>query len=369
MLSRRTDNCRARFHFEGQLSKLKFRTLARRWGHLVACTVVVGGFFGDEGKGKIVAHLALKDRPSIVARAGVGPNAGHTVEHCGKRYSLRLVPSGFIYEKTKLLIGPGVAVNPKVLVDEIEQTSCKSRFGLDPQCAVIEQQYIDQESQSEHLSKTVGSTKSGVGACNAARALRTARLARDFPELSPYLKNVESEINGALSRDEGVLVEGTQGTFLSLYHGTYPYCTSKDVTAPAACADVGIGPTSVTDVMVVFKAFVTRVGTGPLTGELPSDETRKRGWQEFGTVTRRERRAAPFDYELAKRAVRLNGATQAAITKLDIVFPRCKGARSFEDLTSEARTFVEKVEKEAQVPVTLVGSGPSTEEIIDRRDE
>ncbi len=335
----------------------------------MACTVVVGGFFGDEGKGKIVAYLSLKDKPAIVARAGVGPNAGHTVEYAGKRYSLRLVPSGFIYEKAKLLVGPGVVVNPKVLLEEIEQTSCKSRFGLDPQCAIIEQQHIDQESQSEHLAKTLGSTKSGVGACNAARALRTAKVARDVPELSPYLKNVPSEIHEALAKDDYVLVEGTQGTFLSLYHGTYPFCTSKDTIASAACADVGIGPTVVMDVVVIFKAFVTRVGTGPLSGELSSEEARKRGWQEFGTVTGRERRAAPFDYDLAKRAVYLNGATQTAITKLDIVFPESKGARSYDDLPAKARDYVERVEKETKVPITFIGTGPGAEEIIDRREE
>lgn len=119
------------------------------------CTVVVGGFFGDQGKGKVVAYLAFKDKPPIIARAEVGPNAGHTVEYGGKKYSLRLIPSGFVYEKAELLIGPGVAINTNVLLEEIEQTSCKSRLGLDPQCAIIEQQHIDQEVQSEHLSKTV----------------------------------------------------------------------------------------------------------------------------------------------------------------------------------------------------------------------
>jgi len=335
----------------------------------VACTVVVGGFFGDEGKGKIVAYLALKDKPSIVARAGVGPNAGHTVEHAGRRYSLRLVPSGFVYEKARLLIGPGVAVNSKVLLDEIEQTSCRSRFGLDPQCAVIEQTHIDEETKSQHLTRTVGTTKSGVGACNAARALRMVKLARDFPELSPYLKDVGAEIHSALSSDDLVLVEGTQGTFLSLYHGTYPFCTSKDTTASAACADIGVGPTMVTDVVAVFKAFVTRVGTGPLDGELSSEETRKRGWQEFGTVTGRERRAAPFNFELAKLAVRLNGVTQAAITKLDIVFPESKGVKEYNDLPIPAKDFIDRVEKNLGVAVTLIGTGPSTDEVIERREE
>jgi adenylosuccinate synthase len=335
----------------------------------VTCTVIVGGFFGDEGKGKIVSHLALKDKPSIIARAGVGPNAGHTVEYHGKRYSLRLLPSGFVYDKAKLLIGAGVAINPKVLLQEVELTDSKSRMGVDYQCAIIEQKHIDQESQSEHLSKTIGSTKSGVGACNAARALRTAKMARDIPELAPYLREVDVEIHAALENGKHVIIEGTQGTFLSLYHGTYPYCTSKDTTASAACADVGVGPTAITDVVVIFKAYVTRVGTGPMAGELSSEETQKRGWQEFGTVTGRERRAAPFDFALARRAVNLNGATQIAITKLDVVFPESKGGKEFSRLPSSAKEFITNIERQVGVPVTLVGTGPAADDIIDRRSE
>jgi len=335
----------------------------------VTCTVIVGGFFGDEGKGKIVSHLALKDKPSIIARAGVGPNAGHTVEYHGKRYSLRLLPSGFVYDKAKLLIGAGVAINPKVLLQEVELTDSKSRVGVDFQCAIIEQKHIDEESQSEHLSKTVGSTKSGVGACNAARALRIAIMAKDIPELAPYLREVDAEVHAAIQNGEHVIIEGTQGTFLSLYHGTYPYCTSKDTTASASCADVGVGPTAITDVVVIFKAYVTRVGTGPMAGELSSEETRKRGWQEFGTVTGRERRAAPFDFALARRAVNLNGATQIAITKLDVVFPESKGGREFTTLPSSAKEFITNIEREVGVPVTLIGTGPAADDIIDRRSK
>jgi adenylosuccinate synthase len=163
------------------------------------------------------------------------------------------------------------------------------------------------------------------------------------------------------------MIEGTQGTFLSLYHGTYPYVTSKDTTASAACADVGVGPTQVDDVIVIFKAYVTRVGEGPLEGQLDRDEVARRGWTEFGTVTGRERRAAPFDFKLAKRAVQLNGATQIALTKLDVLFSSAKGARRLEDLDTEAREFVSRIEQGTGVPVTLIGTGPGEEDIIDRR--
>lgn len=332
----------------------------------MACTVVVGGFFGDEGKGKLTAYLALRDHPTIVARGGVGPNAGHTVQVQGKTYSLRMIPSGFVSRESRLLIGPGVLVNPDILLKEIEITETKDRVGVDNQCAIIEQKHIDQESQSEHLAKKIGVTKTGVGTCNADRALRSAKLAKDIPELSGFLTDVSEEIGKALDEERRVLIEGSQGTFLSLYHGTYPYCTTKDVCASAICSDVGIGPTQVDDVIVVFKAFVTRVGEGHLEGQLTEEETRRRGWQEFGTVTRRPRRAAPFNFDLARKAVQLNGATQAGITKIDVVFPEAMGLRRFEDLPVRAREFVDKVEKAIGIPATLIGTGPSSEDLIDR---
>ena len=335
----------------------------------MACMVVVGGFFGDEGKGKLTAYLALRDRPAIVARGGVGPNAGHTVQTEGKTYSLRMIPSGFVSKDSRLLIGPGVLVDPSILMKEVELTGSKNRTGVDRQCAIIEKKHIDQETQSEHLSKKIGVTKTGVGACNADRALRSAKLAKDIPELADFLTDVSEEINKALSGERDVLLEGSQGTFLSLFHGTYPYCTSKDVCASAICSDVGIGPTEVDEVIVVFKAFVTRVGEGPLEGQLTEEEARNRGWQEYGTVTRRPRRAAPFDFELATKAVHLNGATQAAITKMDVVFPEVAGLKRFEKLPPKASAFVSEVEKAIGIPVTLIGTGPSEEDLIDRKSQ
>ncbi|MEM2942461.1 MAG: adenylosuccinate synthetase [Candidatus Bathyarchaeia archaeon] len=331
------------------------------------CNVVVGGFFGDEGKGKIVAYLALKDRPAVVARGGVGPNAGHTVEFDGRVYSLRMVPSGFPSQRSRLLIGPGVSVDPNILVKEIALTNTEGRIGLDRRCGVIEQKHIQAEAESDHLSRRVGSTKSGVGACNADRALRRAKIAEEIPELSKYIVDVAGEVNRALDDRGTVLVEGTQGTFLSLYHGTYPYCTSKDVCASAVCSDIGLGPTKVSEVTLVFKSFVTRVGEGELQGQLSREEAVKRGWIEYGTVTRRERRAAPFNFDLARRAVMLNGATQLALTKVDLISPEARGVRKFENLPEVAVRFVEQVEEETGRPVVLIGTGPSTLDVIDRR--
>jgi len=330
------------------------------------CSVVVCGFFGDTGKGKIISYLSLKDKLAVTARAGVGPNAGHTVMYKGKEYKLRMLPSSFVNEKCRLLIGPGVLINPDILLREIELTRASERVGVDPQCAIIESRHIEADKKGL-LAEQIRTTGTGTGPCNAERALRTVKLARDLQELQKYLADVPLEVNHAIDEGKNVLIEGTQGTYLSLYHGTYPYCTSKDVTASAACSDVGVGPKKVDDVIVVFKSFTTRVGAGPLPSEVSPEEAEKRGWREIATVTGRPRRAAPFNYELAKRAVMLNSATQAAVTKLDVLFPECKGAKSYEALPQGARAFIENVEKEIRISVTLIGTGPDALEVVDRR--
>jgi adenylosuccinate synthase len=277
-----------------------------------------------------------------------------------------MVPCGFVYDKCRLLMGPGVLVDPNVLLKEVELLNAKKRLGVDPQCAIIEPKHIEADKKG-HLASEIRTTGTGTGPCNVDRVLRQAKLAREMPELKTFLADVPLEVNTAIDKGENVLIEGTQGTFISLWHGTYPYCTSKDVTASAACSDVGIGPTKVDDVIVVFKAYTTRVGAGPLPGEISWEEAEKRGWAETGAVTGRRRRAAPFSYELAKRAVMLNGATQAAVTKIDVLFPECKGATSYAELSGEAKRFIEKVEREISVSVTLIGTGPGALEVVDRR--
>jgi adenylosuccinate synthase len=331
------------------------------------CLVTVGGFFGDEGKGKIVAYLAKHDNPSIAVRGGVGPNAGHTFAFEGKEYKVRMLPSAALNPATRLLIGAGVLVNPKILLDEIAMFKSDDRTYVDGQCGIIEQEHIDRDKSEDHLKIKVGTTGTGTGPANADRALRTLKLARDMPDLSLYIEDVSNSVNYAIEAGEKVLVEGTQGTYLSLFHGGYPYVTSKDVTASGICSDIGIGPKRVDDVLVVFKAYVTRVGGGPLENELSEDEAKKRGWLEFGSVTGRQRRAAPFDFALAKKAVRLNSATQLAVTKLDVMFPECARVRDWSKMPADARKFVEEIEGELGVKVALVGTGPELDDIVDRR--
>jgi adenylosuccinate synthase len=194
-------------------------------------------------------------------------------------------------------------------------------------------------------------------------------LAKDINELKSYLGNVSDIVNESIDENQSVIIEGTQGTFLSLYHGDYPFVTSKDVTASGICSDIGIGPKKVDDVILVFKAYVTRVGGGPLENEITIEEASKLGWLEYGSVTGRQRRASPFNMELAKKSVMINSATQIAVTKLDIVFPDCAGLKEYSKLSSQAKSFIEKIEDAVGVKVVLIGTGAEINEIIDRRTE
>ena len=331
------------------------------------CLVTVGGFYGDEGKGKIIAYLAKNDSPVIAVRGGVGPNAGHTFTFEGKEYKVRMLPSAGLSPTTRLLIGAGVLVNPQILLKEIAMFQADDRTFVDTQCGIIEQSHIDRDKDEDHLKNKVGTTGTGTGPANADRALRTLKLAKDIPELSLYIEDVSNSVNFALERNENVLVEGTQGTYLSLFHGGYPYVTSKDVTASGICSDIGIGPKKVDEVLVVFKAYVTRVGGGPLQNEISEDEAKKRGWLEFGSVTGRQRRSSPFDMDLAKKAIRINSATQLAVTKLDVLYPQSAGVKEYAKLSLEARKFIENIEGETGVKVTLIGTGPELYDVVDRR--
>ncbi len=331
-------------------------------------TVVVGGFFGDEGKGKIVSYLAMKDNVSATVRGGVGPNAGHTVIYQGEKYKLRMLPSGILNNSSKLMIGPGVLVNPNVLHDEIKRFNVESRLMVDPQCAVVEDKHILEDSKG-YLQIKIGTTGTGTGPANSDRVLRIGKLLREVKSVTKYLADIPLELNTLIDEGKPVLIEGTQGTFLSLYFGTHPYVTSKDVCASAICSDVGLGPKKVDEVLVVFKAYVTRVGNGPLKDEISEEKAAENGWKEIGTVTGRARRAAPFDLELAKRAVMLNSATQIAITKLDVLFPDIAGVSEYHKLSKESKKFIEKIENYLRVPIILIGTGGEVFHTVDRRNE
>jgi adenylosuccinate synthase len=164
-------------------------------------------------------------------------------------------------------------------------------------------------------------------------------------------------------------VEGSQGFGLSLIHGTYPYVTSKDTAASTLAADVGLGPTKVDEVILVFKAYVSRVGSGPFPTEISQEEAEKLGIVEYGTVTGRRRRIGTFDFELAKRSAMINGATQLAVTCIDRLFKGASRIKRWDDLPAEAKAHIKKIEEEVGVPVTMVSTGTELDSLIDMRGE
>jgi adenylosuccinate synthase len=355
-------------------------------------TIVTGGHFGDEGKGKVISYLAQKDKPAIVARAGVGPNAGHTIYKNGKEYGLRMVPCGFVNESSKLFIGAGVLVDTKCFLDEVKVTGTEGRIFLDKRCAIIEQKHKDLDSGNKYLKEKVGTTGSGCGPANQERAGRTIKLAQEIPELSSYLIDVPLEVNTAISAGKKVIIEASQGFGLSLFYGTYPFVTSKDTSASMAACDIGVGPTRIKEVIVVYKAYTTRVGAGPMEHFVDEQNIKDYPiWQEIlkeakakghtgtvnealakhlgekGTVTGRARRVGDFDYELAKYSAMINGATQLCITCLDKMFPECKDVTSYDKLSARAKEHISRIEKSIGVKVTMISTGPKAEDMVDLR--
>ena len=330
------------------------------------CTVIVGAFWGDEGKGKIISYLALKDELDFCVRTG-SVNAAHTVWFEGKKYALHMVPAAFLNPTTRLLIAAGANVHVQKFLEEVEQTKVKGRIGVDQNASIIEERHSARDKASD-VNKGIGTTGWGVGPAIEERVRRTAKLARDVPELKPYLADQVKEVNDGLDVGKKVLLEGTQGFMLSLFlSGGYPYVTGRDTGASAIASEAGVGPTRIDDVLIVYKSFITRVGGGPLPGEISKEEAQKRGWFETAAGTGRDRRSAPFDFELAEKSAKINGATQAALTKLDSLFPNCRAVKRFGDLPEEAKDFVREVESQTGVPVVLIGTGPEAREIIDRR--
>ncbi|BBD71627.1 adenylosuccinate synthetase [Sulfodiicoccus acidiphilus] len=330
--------------------------------------IVVGGFFGDEGKGKVASYLALKDSPAASVRTG-SINAGHTVTHNGQSWKVRIIPSAFANKKVRLLLGPGALTSLNLLVTEMENTGTRGRVGIDPHVGIITEEEIEQERNDEYLVKRIGSTAQGVGYAEAKRVLRKLRLAGEYSEVKDLIIDVPSTVVDYVERGSKVLIEGTQGHYLSLYHGDYPYVTSRNVTASGILSEVGVGPKYVKDVIIVFKSFVTRVGQGELPGEIEEEKAKELGLIEVGTVTGRRRRVSPFNVEMAKRAIRINGATQVCITKLDWLFKEAHNVVEETKLSKEAKLWIDDIESQLGVPITLIGTGEESLSMIDMRRE
>lgn len=339
-------------------------------------TVVVGGQYGSEGKGKTVAYLAMRDNVAAVVRCG-GPNAGHSFEWKDTKYSLRQVPSGLINPETTLYLAPGSVVNPAILLDEIEKYAVeRTRIRIDPSAATVTEEDIGIEERLK-LKERIGSMLSGTGAATAKKVLRDEglRLARDVRELQDFLSDVAVELNELLSHRKRVVVEGTQGFGLSLHHGRhYPYATSRDTSASGMLSEAGISPLHVDQIIMVIRTFPIRVGgdSGPLPNEISWEEVTKiSGYPdpiaEFGTVSGRLRRVAAFDMDMVRRAVIVNNPTSLAVSGLDYLDYRNFAASSIASLTLPSQRFLTNLEKDLGTRVLLIGTGPDLENSIDRR--
>lgn len=341
----------------------------------MSVTVVVGGQFGSEGKGKICAHLATTDNVDYMVRCG-GPNSGHTVDLGGKQYKLRQVPAGFVNLKTRLLIAAGALVDPKVFLDEIEICGLDpTRVGIDRNAGVIEELDLANETNL-NLSGRLGSTGTGVGSAVSRRALRDQdfRLASDHPDLEPFVVSVREELATAVQEDKSVVVEGTQGFGLSLYHAEkWPYRTSRDTTAHSFLGEVGLGVRDY-DVILAIRTYPIRVAgnSGPLPNEISwQDVQRESGYPhtiaEFTTTTNKLRRVAKFDWSVVEQAVAANSPTHIALHGSDYIGYANYGATDYSCLTGEVRDFVTSLESRLGVPVDFVGTGPVTKHVVDRR--
>jgi len=329
-------------------------------------TIVIGGQFGSEAKGKVISFLA--DEFDIAVRTG-SPNAGHTVFKDGEIYRLQQIPATFVNQKCILCIGAGALINPDILRKEVENTKTKDRLFIDPQTGIIEEKHLLQEDE---LVKKIGSTGKGCGAALADRIWR-----KDFKLAKNVLKDFQiSDVAEILNRgiDEGknILVEGTQGFGLSLYHGIYPFVTSRDTNAANFLAEAGISPLSASEIILVIRTYPIRVAgnSGPLPNEISWEELSNRirkKVEETTTVTKKVRRVAEFDIEIVKKAILINRPTQIALQFLNYLFPQDEDKNSWDLLSQEAKNYIENLELDLGVPITLIGTGQSNEAMIDRR--
>lgn len=329
--------------------------------------VIVGAQWGDEGKGKVIDIFAKK--ADLVARYQGGNNAGHTVVIDNDSFILHLVPSGILHKGKTCIIGNGVVVDPKALLEEIKTLESKGikingRLLVSQDAHVIFPYHKKLDELREAKKKKIGTTKKGIGPCYADKAARLGirfvdllndevfkeKLKNNLDEkndilskiygvegfsfnglyneytdyanrLKKYICDTALALNDAIKKKRRVLFEGAQGTLLDVDHGTYPFVTSSNATAGGASTGTGVGPTKIDKVIGVVKAYTTRVGEGPFPTEFPRDlmeKIRTKG-NEFGATTGRPRRCGWFDSIVVKHSVMVNGIDEIVVTKLDVL--------------------------------------------------
>jgi adenylosuccinate synthase len=331
--------------------------------------IVVDALWGDSGKGKVAAYLSRRENASLCVRAGIGTNAGHSIYLSDDDViRTRQLPMGFLHPSTAIAIGSGVAVDPRILAGEMDRYQLAGRVTVDYRCPIITEEHIRRENESAHLKGTVGSTGSGSGAAHADFVLRQAQQARDLPELKDMIGDV-AELANQHAQQGTIVVECSQGTFLSLaLSPDYPFVTSNNCTVTAAADDVGLNWRNISGALMVVKAVPSRVGAGPLPGELDAEEIKRRGIAEYGVVTGRLRRkAAEIPWDLLRYATMLNAPTEIALTFCDHYDPDVTGVTSTAQLTPKIRDLISEVERVCNAPVTVVETGKLFEHLIDRR--
>ena len=419
---------------------------------------VVGGQWGDEGKGKVIDQLASS--ADVVVRAHGGDNAGHTVVNPQGEFALHLVPAGIFNPAANCIIGPGVALNPEVLIRELDSLESRgvSTEGLrvsDRAHMVMPYHLLfDQVQERQRGGDALGTTGRGIGpaygdkvariglrvgdlqypdefrrklasivsqknqllrAMGAEDSIDAEAIAREYAayaeRLRPYIHDVAPTIADAVDRDAAMLLEGAQATLLDLDHGSYPYVTTSACTVAGLCQGSGVPPRAISRAIGVYKAYSTRVGSGPMPSELLDEtgEYLREHAHEFGTTTGRARRCGWLDAVIARYTARINGFDSMALTRLDILdemesisictayevdgrrveFPptdpavlaRCKpiyeelpgwktsimNIADFEELPEEAVGFVHRVEELIGVPADIIGVGPQRAQTISRR--
>lgn len=343
--------------------------------------VVVGGQFGSEGKGKVSAFVTIHEKIDICVRCG-GTNSGHSfVADNGTNIVLRQLPTGFISPASRLLLPAGALIDVEVLQHEIEMLRIDpARIGVDRNALIVESADREREAALK-LRDRISSTLSGVGSAVSRRVLRGAdvRLFKDVVDsyawLRPLLTDVAAETNAALQSGRNVLIEGTQGFGLSLYHSPYyPHATSRDTTAAGFLSEVGLSPTAVTEVILVLRTFPIRVAgkqAGPMSAEITWNTVQQESGYphelgEYTTVTRKLRRVSRFDWDLARRAVAANGPTRIALTGLDYLNYANRGVTTWEALDRSAINFATRVEAELGIAIGYFGTGPALKEMFIR---
>ena len=417
--------------------------------------VVVGTQWGDEGKGKVIDLLS--DTMQMVVRFQGGNNAGHTIVCDGETLKLHLIPSGILYPHIVPVIGNGVVINPAVLIEEMDHLAAigvdaeRLRISYNAHVILPFHENLDGMQDEGRGAASIGTTRRGIGPTYADKAARcgvrmqdmldpdafrvrvreavedknrlfkccydappldaeevSAAYAAYADRLRPCLADTSMLIKRALREGGNVLFEGAQGLMLDLDHGTYPFVTSSNTVAGAACTGAGVGPRDIDEIMGVTKAYVTRVGAGPFPTEQDNEAGRamQEVGMEFGTTTGRRRRCGWFDLVLLRYAVRVNTLSGLALTKLDVLsqfdtlpvcvayrlgdevleefpqigcdFAACEpvyeelpgwkrditGARRLEDLPLEARDYLDFISGKAGVPIDLVSVGPERHQTI-----